>query len=46
MLVNPLVEAWWKSGVSPYSAEFREEIETARAGRGDAVWKYIPMAEL
>ena len=46
LLVHPLVAAWWESGVSPYSAAFKAEIERARESLGDAVWQYIPMADL
>ena len=46
LLLHPLIESWWKSGVSPYSPEFRATIDGARAKLGDAVWSYTPLSDL
>jgi hypothetical protein len=46
MLLNPLISSWWESGVSPYSAEFKTNLDNARAELGDAVWSYSPLSDL
>jgi hypothetical protein len=46
LLLHPLIETWWKSGVSPYSPEFRAAIDGARAKLADAVWSYTPLSDL
>ena len=46
LLAHPVVDAWWKSGVSPYSTEFREAIEKERATVKDDAWSYAPLSEL
>ena len=47
LLLHPVLQRWWESGVSPYSAEFRQAIDRRRAELGeDAVWHYTPIAEL
>jgi hypothetical protein len=47
LLLHPLLDRWWESGVSPYSQEFRDVIEAARKKlHGDAVWQYTPIADL
>jgi hypothetical protein len=46
LLLHPLIESWWKSGVSLYSPEFRVAIDDARSQLGDAVWSYTPLSEL
>jgi hypothetical protein len=47
LLLHPILQRWWESGVSPYSAEFRRVIDHRRDELGaDAVWQYTPIAEL
>ena len=46
LLLHPLIESWWASGVSPYSSEFRLAIDEARSELGDAVWSYTPLSDL
>ena len=46
LLLHPLIESWWKSGVSPYSPEFKAAIDDARSELGDAVWSYTPLSDL
>jgi len=46
LLLHPVVESWWKSGVSPYSPGFRAKIDEARSELGDAVWSYTPLFRL
>ena len=47
LLLNPLLERWWATGVSPFSAEFRQEVDTARAELpAEAVWSYTSIADI
>ena len=46
LLLHPVIESWWESGVSPYSPEFKAAINGARAELGDAVWSYTPLSDL
>ncbi|MDX1556100.1 MAG: hypothetical protein R3212_08745 [Xanthomonadales bacterium] len=47
LLLHPLLQRWWESGVSPYSLEFREVIDARRRELpSDAVWHYTPIADL
>jgi hypothetical protein len=46
LLAHPLLDAWWESGVSPFSPEFKATIEGARKDLGDSVWAYSPLSEL
>ena len=46
LLLHPMIESWWKSGVSPYSPEFRAAIDGARSELGDTVWSYTPLSDL
>lgn len=47
LLLHPVLQRWWESGVSPYSAEFRAVIDARRRELGDdAVWHYTPIADL
>lgn len=46
LLVHPLLESWWESGVSPYSPEFRATIDGARRRMESEVWSYTPLSEL
>lgn len=46
LLLHPLVESWWASGVSPYSAAFKATIDTRKSELGDAAWSYSPLSEL
>ena len=46
LLLHPLLDTWWQSGVSPYSPAFKASIDQARDSLGDAVWQYTPIAEL
>ena len=47
LLLHPLLESWWNSGVSPYSPEFRAAIDHARAELpNDAKWSYTPLSDL
>ena len=46
LLTNPLVKRWWKSGVSPYSDEFMNNMNTAVTELGDTKWKYSPLSNL
>ena len=46
LLTNPLVKRWWISGVSPYSDEFRNNMDNAVIELGDTKWKYSPLSEL
>jgi hypothetical protein len=42
MLAHPLLDRWWESGVSAFSPEFKEKIDSARLELGDSVWTYQP----
>lgn len=46
LLLHPVLESWWNSGVSPYSPEFKAAIDSARAELGDAAWSYTPLSDL
>ena len=47
LLLNPLLDRWWESGVSPYSQEFKDVIEARRKELPeDAVWQYSPIADI
>ncbi len=46
LLNHPLLNRWWASGVSPYSAEFRATIDAGRKKQPDAQWSYKPIADL
>ena len=47
LLLHPILQRWWDSGVSPYSQEFRKAIDERRKALGDdAVWHYTPIADL
>jgi hypothetical protein len=46
LLAHPLIQSWWKSGVSPYSPEFRSTIDRARSESDQEVWSYTPLSEL
>ena len=46
LLLHPVIQSWWGSGVSPYSPQFRTAIESAKAELGDAAWAYSPLSEL
>ena len=46
LLVHPMLNRWWESGVSPYSPEFKATIDNARLASADAVWSYTPLSEL
>ena len=46
LLLHPVIESWWESGVSPYSPEFKSAIDGARSELGDAVWSYTPLSDL
>ena len=46
LLVHPLLDSWWKSGVSLYSEEFRGRIDHAKKALGETVWTYSPLSEL
>ena len=46
LLLHPVIDSWWESGVSPYSPEFREAINAARTELGDAIWSYTPLSDL
>jgi len=37
LLLHPIVESWWNSGASPYSPEFKNSINMARADIGGGV---------
>jgi hypothetical protein len=46
LLLHPVIESWWASGVSPYSPDFKAAIDGARSKLGDAVWSYTPLSNL
>ena len=46
LLLHPVIESWWESGVSPYSPEFKAAINSARSVLGDSVWSYPPLSDL
>jgi len=47
MLLNPLVERWWVSGVTPFSESFRRAVNQVRSDLGEDVgWEYTPLSEL
>lgn len=46
LLLHPVIESWWQSGVSPYSPEFKAAIDGARSELGDAAWSYTPLSDL
>ena len=46
LLLYPMLQRWWESGVSPYSTEFKEAIDARREELGDAVWSYTPIADI
>ena len=46
LLLHPVIESWWDSGVSPYSPEFKAAINRARSEFGDVVWTYTPLSSL
>ena len=46
LLLHPVIESWWESGVSPYSPEFKAAINSARSELGDSVWSYTPLSDL
>jgi hypothetical protein len=46
LLLHPVIESWWKSGVSPFSPEFVSAIDAARSTLGDAIWSYKPLSDL
>jgi len=46
LLLHPIIESWWNSDVSPYSPEFKNSINVARADMGGAVWTYTALEDL
>lgn len=46
LLLHPVIESWWESGVSPYSPEFRAAIDGARSELGSTIWSYKPLSDL
>ncbi len=46
LLLHPLVESWWQSGVSPYSPAFKADIDGAKLQLADEAWSYTPLSEL
>ena len=46
LLLHPMIQRWWESGVSPYSIEFKQAIDVRREELGDAVWRYTPIADI
>lgn len=46
VLRNEIVGNWWKSGVSPFSTEFRTHIERAFERGHDDAWTYVRLADL
>ncbi len=46
LLNHPVLNRWWGSGVSPYSAEFRAAIDAVLATQTDGQWSYRPIADL
>lgn len=46
LLVHPMIQSWWESGVSPYSPEFRAAANDARYSLGDVVWSYTSLSDL
>jgi hypothetical protein len=43
---NAIVLEWWKSGVSPYTADFVEYVNRMTDIPVDSTWEYTPLAEL
>jgi len=47
LLLHPMLDRWWESGVSPYSAEFKRVVDQRRRELpDDATWQYTPIADL
>lgn len=46
LLLHPVLESWWESGVSPYSPEFTDAINKARPNVDDMTWSYSPLSDL
>lgn len=46
LLLHPVLESWWESGVSPYSPEFTKAINKERSSLGDKSWSYSPLSDL
>ena len=46
LLLHPLVDSWWRSGVSPYSPAFKADIDEARRQLPDDAWSYTPLSDL
>ena len=46
LLLHPIVESWWNSGATPYSPEFKNSINMARADIGNGVKTHTSLEEI